>query len=189
MGGRVQLNGRGQSLHELAATANGTLTAVLPQGEMRATLAQATDLDLSAALGFARKSDKRTDIRCGVASFDAHDGVFTAHTLVIDTDKVLITGKGALHMDSESLDFAIHGRPKHPEIALHEGIALRGTLTNPEVRLTGHGALAQMGAAVTLGALLTPVAAVLAFVNPGLAHNADCHALLDEAPSAVGTPP
>jgi len=187
--GRMQLNGRGQSLHELAATANGTLTAVLPHGEMRASLAQATDLDLSAALGLARKSDKRTDIRCGVASFDAHDGVFTARTMVIDTDKVLITGRGALHLDSESLDFAVHGRPKHPEIALHDGIALRGTLTNPEVRLTGHGALAQVSAAVTLGALLTPLAAVLAFVNPGLAHNADCHALLDEAPGAAETPP
>ena len=102
---------------------------------------------------------------------------------------LLITGKGALHMDSESLDFALHGRPKHSEIALHEGIALRGTLTNPEVRLTEHDALAQMGAAVTLGALLTPVAAVLAFVNPGLAHNADCYALLGGAPSAAGTPP
>lgn len=187
--GRMQLNGRGQSLHELAATANGTLTAVIPHGEMRASLAQATDLDLSAALGLARKSGKRSGVRCGVASFEAHDGVFTAQTLVIDTDKVLISGQGALHMDSESLDFAVHGRPKHPEIALHEGIALRGTLTHPEVRLTGHGALAQVGAAVTLGALLTPLAAALAFVNPGLAHDADCDALLDEAPVAAGAPP
>ncbi len=189
MSGRVQLEGHGQSLHELAASANGTLTAVLPHGEMRASLAQATDLDLGAALGLARKSDKRTDIRCGVASFDAHDGVFTVHTLLIDTDRVLVTGKGALHMDSESLDFALHGRPKHPEIALHEGIALRGTLAHPEVRLAGHGVLAQMGAAAALGALLTPAAAVLAFVNPGLAHDANCGALLDEAPGAAETPP
>jgi hypothetical protein len=38
--------------------------------------------------------------------------------------------------------------------------------------------LLQAGAGTVLAALLTPIAAVLAFVDPGLAKNADCSALM-----------
>jgi uncharacterized protein involved in outer membrane biogenesis len=188
LSGRAQLDGQGRSWHELAAAADGTLTVVVPHGTMRASLANAAELDLSGVLGILHKSHKDTGIRCGVASFDARQGVFTVRTLVVDTDRVLITGSGTIHMDTESLDLTLHGRPKRPEISLHEGIAVRGTLAHPEVRLTGHGALAQAGAAVALGVVLTPLASVLAFVNPGLAHNADCAGLLAQAKDAAGAP-
>jgi uncharacterized protein involved in outer membrane biogenesis len=188
LSGRAQLDAQGGSWHELAAAANGTVTLVIPHGAMRATLANAAGLDLSAVLGMVHKSQEDTGVRCAVASFDAHQGVFSVRTLVVDTDRVLITGSGTIHMDSESLDLRLHGRPKRPEIALHEDIAVRGTLAHPEVRLSGHGALAQTGAAVALGVVLTPLASVLAFVNPGLAHNADCAGLLAQAKTATGTP-
>ena len=42
-------------------------------------------------------------------------------------------------------------------------------------------AVAQVGVAVALGAVLTPLAAVLPFVDPGLAKNADCAGLMSEA--------
>jgi hypothetical protein len=42
-------------------------------------------------------------------------------------------------------------------------------------------AVGQGGVAIGLGALLSPVAAVLAFIDPGLGKNADCGALLQEA--------
>jgi uncharacterized protein involved in outer membrane biogenesis len=41
----------------------------------------------------------------------------------------------------------------------------------------------QAGGAIALGMLLTPVAAMLAFVDPGLAKDADCAALLAQARS------
>ena len=40
---------------------------------------------------------------------------------------------------------------------------------------------AQAGGAIALGMLLTPVAAMLAFVDPGLTKNAACAALLAQA--------
>jgi uncharacterized protein involved in outer membrane biogenesis len=188
LSGRAQLDAQGGSWHELAAAANGTLTLVIPHGAMRASLANAAGLDLSGVLGMVHKSQKETGVRCAVASFDAHQGLFTGRTLVVDTDRVLITGSGTIHMDTESLDLRLHGRPKRPEISLHEDIAVRGTLGHPEVRLSGHGALAQTGAALALGVVLTPLASVLAFVNPGLAHNADCAGLLAQAQTATSTP-
>jgi hypothetical protein len=42
-----------------------------------------------------------------------------------------------------------------------------------------------VGEAVALGALLTPAAAALAFVDPGLAKNKDCSTVLAQADAGV----
>jgi uncharacterized protein involved in outer membrane biogenesis len=182
LSGRLELSGEGKSLHELAATANGTVTAVIPRGTMP-SIAEVIGLSLTGALG--AKTHPDTGIRCAVASFDAHDGVVTARTLVLDTDQMLISGTGEAHLDSETLDFVLRGRPHHVSLGLHSAVALRGTLAHPEIRVAGRDVV-QTGAAVALGILLTPVAAALAFVNPGLAHNRDCAALLVQATASTG---
>jgi hypothetical protein len=94
-------------------------------------------------------------------------------------------------MDTEALDLTLRGRPKKPQLALHAAVAVGGTLRHPQVRLVGREVAAQAGAAAALGVLLTPLAAVLAFVNPGLQRDADCAALLAQAnlPAAAGEPP
>ena len=45
--------------------------------------------------------------------------------------------------------------------------------------------LAQAGVAAALGTLLTPFAAALAFIDPGLAKNKDCSAVIAEAQADV----
>jgi hypothetical protein len=47
--------------------------------------------------------------------------------------------------------------------------------------------IAQAGAAVGLGAVLSPLAAILPFLAPGGAHDANCAALLAQA-RAAGAP-
>jgi uncharacterized protein involved in outer membrane biogenesis len=187
LSGRARLSGEGKSPHELAATANGTITAVIPHGAMRTSIADLAALDLTGALGAVLKDRKETAMHCGVAGFDAHDGLVTTHIFVIDTDEVLITGTGTLHMDSETLDLALHGRPKKAGLALRSAISINGTLMHPQAHLGGHGAAAQSGAAA-LSVILTPIAAVLGFVNPGLARDADCASLIAQASAAAGAP-
>src|SRR5207302_1501771 len=46
--GRLTLAGHGRSIHDVAATASGRVLAILPQGEMRASLAELIGLDLRA---------------------------------------------------------------------------------------------------------------------------------------------
>jgi hypothetical protein len=96
---------------------------------------------------------------------------------------VLITGGGEAHMDTEALDFWVRGRPKKPTLRLRSAVAVRGTLSHPQFSLGAGGATAQAGAAVALGVVLSPLASVLAFVSPGLAHDADCQGLLAQPPS------
>jgi uncharacterized protein involved in outer membrane biogenesis len=180
---RLTANGHGRSLHEMGASANGTATAVLPHGALRASFAELTGIDVSRALGLMLQKDQReTPVRCGVASFQIHDGTVSEQSLILDTDSVLITGKGVIHLDSESLDLAIRGRPKSWRLLrLRSPVLVRGTLAHPSIGVEARNSALQAGEAVALGVLLTPLAAVLAFVDPGLAKDADCAALIAEA--------
>jgi uncharacterized protein involved in outer membrane biogenesis len=190
--GRVRLDGSGETLRELAAAANGTVAAVMPNGEVQATLVQSASLELSGLLGRLRASPKETAIRCAVGTLDVHEGIGTVRTLVIDTDDALLSGDGTVNLASDSLDISLRGRPKKPSLALHSTVHLQGNLAHPRLSVSGRGVAGQAAAAVALGVLLTPVASVLAFVNPGLAHNADCAALTAQAtpaPAADGKGP
>ncbi|MDB6086086.1 MAG: AsmA family protein [Gammaproteobacteria bacterium] len=179
---RVAIKGHGRSLHQVAASANGTVTAVLSRGTIRTSLAELTGLDLRGLGLLLTKSEQETGVRCGVASFRAHDGTLEAQNLVIDTEPVLITGDGNIHLDSEALDLTLRGRPKGLRLArLRAPVVVHGTLLHPSIGIKAANVAAQTAAAVALGVALTPLASILAFVDPGLAKDADCAALVATA--------
>jgi len=128
-----------------------------------------------------KKYQEETTVRCAVASFQSHDGILTAQSLVVDTEPVLITGKGEIRLDSEALNLEFRGQPKTWRLMrLRSPVLIGGTLAHPSIGVDPHTTLGQTGAAVALGVLLTPLASMLAFVDPGLAKDADCTALLAE---------
>ncbi len=176
---RVRIAGRGRSVHEVAASADGTVTAVVTHGAIRSSLAELTGLDLR-ALGMILIRDKRqTDMRCAVASFLARDGTLHAQRLVADTNPVLITGEGQIHLDSESIDFAVRGHPKGFRLLrLPAPLWVRGTIVHPTIGLRAHAP--DPGAepdAVAGAAPPASLASVLEFVDPGLAKDEDCASL------------
>jgi hypothetical protein len=67
-------------------------------------------------------------------------------------------------------------------------VQIHGTLLHPEFGLKTANVVGQAGAAVALGTLLTPLATLLAFVDPGLAKDADCAALVSQAEQSKGLP-
>ena len=189
--GRFRLHGVGGSVHKAASTAEGDVTFVVPKGEMRSVLAELTGINLSRGIGlFLTKSDSVTDIRCGVANFHAHEGELVANALTVDTTHVLITGHGHIDLKSENIDMELGGQPKEVRfLRLRTPIKLRGTLTHPQIGVDTGKALEQAGGAAALGALLTPFAAILAFVDGGLAKDANCGALLAPVEQEKGVHP
>jgi hypothetical protein len=134
------------------------------------------------------KDRTTTPIRCGVVHFTAKSGVLNADRLVIDTEPVLIDGVGTVNLDTEHLLFRVKGHPKRFQLVrLSAPIDLAGPMLSPKLRVEKSSAIAQGGAAVVLGALLTPLAALLPFVDPGLAKDANCASLL-AAGKAQGAP-
>jgi hypothetical protein len=187
---RITVKGHGSSVHQVAASSNGTVTAVLPHGSLRAALAELAGIDLRGLGLLLAKSERQTAVHCGVASFHADDGTLKAQSLVLDTDAVLITGDGSVHLDSEAVDLVLHGRPKGMRfMRLRAPVLVRGTLAHPSPGIQMRNAAAQTAEAVALGVVLTPLASVLAFVDPGLAKGADCAALIAPKTPDARQPP
>jgi len=61
---------------------------------------------------------------------------------------------------------------------------IQGSLARPVFKVDTGQAAVQAGAAVGLGAFLSPLAALAPFVSLGGAHDADCAALLAQVRSA-----
>jgi uncharacterized protein involved in outer membrane biogenesis len=128
-------------------------------------------------------------VRCGVANFKANNGHLQATTFVIDTTNVLVTGEGQVDLNDETLDLSLRGQPKKVRmLRLRTPITLRGTLLQPKIGVNPGKLAAQTGGAVALAALLTPVAAVLAFVDGGLAKDANCAALIGQEEQTKNLP-
>jgi len=183
--GRLTVRGQGRSVHAVAATADGTLMTVVPHGQIRAAFAELTGINVARGLRLLlAKDQQKADVRCAVADFKSSDGIMTAQNIVMDTQDVRITGNGTINLRTETLDLSVNGQPKKVRFAtIKSPVVVRGPLRKPAVALDTAHVAKQTGMAVALAAL-TPLAAVLAFVDPGLAKDADCGALLAEAQKA-----
>jgi len=187
--GRAVIDGQGDSVRGVLADASGRLTLVIPNGDIESAFAELTGVDVAAGLGLMlRKSNDRTPIRCGAAQFDVASGVAQAQEVDFDTQNVLIKGSGRIYLGSERLDLTIEGHPKKFRLLrVRAPIEVRGQLLRPRFQLEAGHVLKQGALGAALGAVATPLAAVLAFVDPGLARNQDCAQLL--APAAPATHP
>jgi len=157
---RINLTGRGKSLHDAATSADGTLVASLPGGMVRDSLAELTGIDLRGLGMLLTKDKKEVPVRCGIANFQAHDGTLTAKNLVLDTAPVLIAGEGFVHLETETLDLILRGYPKHVRFfQLRSPIAIHGTLKSPAIGIQAHDSK-------------------MVLIDPGKAKDADCESLL-----------
>lgn len=179
---RAKLTGYGNSVRKAAATADGSLTFVVPRGEVRQAFAELLGVNISKGLIMLLSEDpQRSPINCAVADFRVVDGVARASRIVADTDVVLIEGQGTINLKTERLNLRIEGDSKKPRLLrLFVPIEVEGPWVKPSIDLQTGGAVAQGGIAAALGALLNPLAAILPFVEPGLAEDANCAALLAE---------
>jgi uncharacterized protein involved in outer membrane biogenesis len=190
MVGRIRLHGTGSSVHKMAADAAGDATFVIPSGQIRSAFAELTGINVAKGLDLLlTKKEDKTEIRCGVASFRADGGDLKANALLVDTTHVLVTGSGDINLKDEGLHIELRGKPKEVRmVRLRAPIEIHGTLAHPDIGLEPGHVLAQAGGAAVLGTLLTPVAAVLAFVDGGLAKNANCAALVQQTEQSKDLP-
>ena len=186
---RAQLHGVGDTIHKAAASADGKVVLVVPHGKVRQAFAELLGINVANGLYLLLSKDNReTDLRCAVADFNVKNGVMNVSNAVFDTGVVRAQGKGSVNLASETLDLRLDGQTKKPRILrLWAPITLKGTLLHPSPGVDVGKAAGQIGIAVAVGAVLAPLAAILPFIEPGLAKDADCAALVGEA-KASGAP-
>jgi uncharacterized protein involved in outer membrane biogenesis len=191
MQARAVIDGMGDSVHGVMADANGRVTLVLPNGQVTSAFAELTGIDVAKGLGLLlTKGNDKVPVRCGVAQFDITDGRMNAENITFDTQNVLIKGSGNIGLGPEELHLNIKGEPKKIRFTrLRTPIEIRGHLADPKFGVDV-GSVAKQGAiAAALGVLATPVAAILAFVDPGLAKNQNCAAMIADADSKAARAP
>ena len=180
---RARLEGPGASVHRFASNSSGTISVVMPRGEMRQAFAELLGINVGAGLFRLLSGDHSpTPVRCAVADFRVSGGTATARTLVVDTGVVLVNGSGTVDLGSERMNLRLDGETKEPRLLrVWAPITVNGPIRRPGLGVEGGEVAAQVGIAAALGALVSPLAAILPFVDPGLAEDADCGALIASA--------
>ena len=156
-------------------------------GQMSDLMLRLANLDLANSLVAMAKGNQPIPVRCLVADFRAENGVLVPDPLVLDTEHTLVTGTGRIALSDEQLDLRIVAQPKDGSVlALRGPIVVHGTMAKPTVRPEIGNVLVRTGAAVLLGIVATPAAAILPFLETGKPVQADCAAHLEQARAFVG---
>jgi len=156
---QIHARGRGDSLHALAAGADGSLSARVLRGTIRDSLAELAGVDLR-GLGLTLSGRSRqVPVHCAAADFEIHAGVMHATRFFIDSEPVFISGDGQVLLDPETLDLKLRGEPKGLRILrLKAPVLVQGTLLQPKLSVD----VADSG---------------LKLVDRGTPNDADCAAL------------
>lgn len=184
-GGNISLSGKGASLAGVLGTSNGDISVIISGGKISLLLIEASDVDIGEALPLLLGKDKSTDIRCGVADFDVKDGELNANTFVLDTTDSTLVGDINIDLQNEKIEARLDAKPKDASLlSARIPITLSGDLKSPSIGLDKEKAGKRGVAAIALGTLFTPFAALLAFVDTGSnTQDADCRALIAAAKS------
>ncbi len=188
VGGRANLHSTGSSTAGLLGNANGELGIAMRGGTFSNLLLEGAGLDAAEAVGFLIRGDRTVRVRCGVLDLEAKDGVLRPRAFVIDTTDTNLHVDGSVDMGKEELDLTVHPLPKDwSPLTLRSPLHVRGTFKAPVIR-PDREVLLKGGAAAILGALVTPIAALLPLIETGPGKNADCESLVAAAERSAKGP-
>ena len=181
---RVQLRGRGNTVHDSLAASDGRIAIILPKGTMWTRNIQLSELDVGTFITkmFAKKLEKPVEINCGLIAFTVRGGTAAADPILIDTTKNVITGRGNFSFKDESLDLALRADAKTISLfSAQSPVGINGHFASPGLQIITPQLLARAGAGAGLAVAATPFAAILAFIDPGDAKAAACGPVLSGA--------
>lgn len=181
--GRIKLAGTGDTVRESLGTSNGDIRLTMGKGHISTLAMELVGLDAMEALGFLISGDKRAEIRCMLTDMRVENGVATPRIALLDTSDSNVTIDGPISLKDETLKLRVLGYPKDPSLlSLRSPITVGGYLSQPSLGLDPVAVGARAAGAIALGVVLTPLASILAFIEPGLEKDSDCTALLKAQP-------
>lgn len=180
--GNAELTGSGNSLAALADSANGEVKAFVSEGSISKFILEAMGLNIGSIIVTQLFGDHQVQLNCLASDFEVKGGIMLARTFVVDTEDAIITVDGGADLGAEELGITIYPESKGVRLfSLRSPLYVEGTFKKPEVGLDKGTIGLKAGAAAALGAVASPLAALLALVNPGPEEASPCPGLLKQA--------
>ncbi|TCS33782.1 hypothetical protein EDC30_11572 [Paucimonas lemoignei] len=186
----AELTSAGNSLAELAGAANGEFKAFITQGTVSKFILEAMGLNIGSIVVTQLFGDRQVQLNCLASDFAVKDGVVQTRTFVVDTEDAIIGVDGKINLASEEMGLTIRPDSKGVRlISLRSPLYVRGTFKKPDVGIDKGVVALKAGAATVLGTVASPLAALLALINPGPDKESPCASLLAEAQKKPQAPP
>ncbi|MBS4047227.1 MAG: AsmA family protein [Alphaproteobacteria bacterium] len=179
--GRIQLVGYGDTVQKSLGSANGDIRLAMDHGSLSNLAMELVGLDIGQAALFWAGGDKQIPLRCFVTDFNVERGLMVPRVFVLDTTDTTVTAEGSISLTQELLGLKIKAHPKDSSLlSARAPININGAFSRPAVSVDATSLAARGAGAIALGVLLTPLASILAFIEPGLETDSDCAALLKQ---------
>lgn len=180
--GAIQLDGSGPTVADILAKSTGKAGFAVHGGRITSLAVKGLKTNILETLGVVLAGDEPLPFNCLVADLVIRNGVGRVQALVLDTPETLVTGGGTINFDSEKLALRIEGDAKEVQIfATHVPVVIGGSFANPALTLDGAETATRGAAAVALGALLTPLAALIPLLDDGTDETVSCKTLVQRA--------
>ncbi|MFU9137607.1 AsmA family protein [Erwinia tasmaniensis] len=184
MNGDASLSGTGNSVADILATSNGDLKMLMNDGVISRSLMEIVGLNVGNYVVGKLFGDDQVRINCAAADLNVRNGLATSKLFVFDTENAVININGTTNFANERMDLSINPESKGVRIVtLRSPLYVRGTFKKPDAGVKAGPLIARGAAAVALGAVVAPAAALLALVSPSDNEQNQCTNVLKEMKS------
>ncbi|MDI6635838.1 AsmA family protein [Pantoea dispersa] len=184
LNGDASLTGTGNSVADLLGTSNGELKLLMNDGLISRSLMEIAGLNVGNYVVGKLFGDDEVRINCAATDLNIRQGLATPRLFVFDTENAVINVTGNANFANERLDLSINPESKGIRIiTLRSPLYVRGTFKNPDAGVKAGPLLARGAAAVALGAVVAPAAALLALISPSDTDDNQCSNVLQQMKS------
>ncbi|TAL89332.1 MAG: AsmA family protein [Candidimonas sp.] len=188
--GDASLSAEGTSVATLLAHSNGEIKALVSKGTISKLLLETAGLNVANIIMVRLFGDKQIVLNCLAGDFTVSKGLMQVREFTLDTQDAIVNITGQINLATEQLDLNINPENKTLRIfTLRSPLYVKGTFKHPDVGVQKGPIIVRAGAAIVLGVIATPFAALLPLLNTGENGSNDCASLLARANKVPKAPP
>ncbi|MDY0927862.1 AsmA family protein [Pantoea trifolii] len=181
LNGDASLSGTGNSVADLLSTSDGELKLLMNDGLISRSLMEIAGLNVGNYVVGKLFGDDEVKINCAATDLNIRQGLATPKLFLLDTENAVINVTGNVNFANERMDLSINPESKGIRIiTLRSPLYVRGTFKNPDAGVKAGPLIARGAAAVALGAVVAPAAALIALISPSDTDDNQCNNVLQQ---------
>ncbi|EJL87644.1 hypothetical protein AC790_15005 [Pantoea sp. RIT-PI-b] len=181
LNGDATLSGTGNSVADLLGTSNGEMKLLMNDGLISRSLMEIAGLNVGNYVVGKLFGDDEVKINCAATDLNIRQGLATPKLFLLDTENAVINVTGNVNFANERMDLSINPESKGIRIiTLRSPLYVRGTFKNPDAGVKAGPLIARGAAAIALGAVVAPAAALVALISPSDTDDNQCSKVLQQ---------